>query len=299
MSRQRPSPPPRSPRPRKAIRLWRWRSWGRPANSSISRRWTAPSWRRSRLPRARRARPCCSVARPKYSWISMPRAIGASRLFRKNQWRPKAAFRSSWMARSSGRSAQAAAATSNTGRQRRDNPAGDRTMRLDVLIALSLASTLALAGTALGQQPAPSAPPSPAGPPADYGPPITNEQAKAVAAAAFAEAKKNNWRLAFTIVGPAGEIVYFEKMDGTQMASTEISQGKARTAALYRRPTKIFADQFAAGNTGFMTFPTPPIASEGGVPITVNGKIVGAIGASGGTGQQDGVAAAAGAGAAK
>ena len=170
-------------------------------------------------------------------------------------------------------------------------------MRLDVLIALSIASTLALAGTALGQQPAPA--PAPSGPPADYGMPITNEQAKAVAAAAFAEAKKNNWRMAFAIVGPAGELVYFEKMDGTQMASAEISQGKARTAALYRRPTKIFADQFAAGNTAFTTFPVPPIASEGGVPITVNGKIIGAIGASGGTGQQDGLAAAAGAGAAK
>ncbi|HET9815746.1 MAG TPA: hypothetical protein VFQ33_08285, partial [Xanthobacteraceae bacterium] len=75
-------------------------------------------------------------------------------------------------------------------------------MRFDVLIALSIGSALALAGTALGQQPAPSTTP-PAGPPADYGVPITNEQAKAVASAAFAEAKKNNWRMAFAIVGPA------------------------------------------------------------------------------------------------
>jgi glc operon protein GlcG len=171
-------------------------------------------------------------------------------------------------------------------------------MRLDVLIALSIGSTLALAGTVLGQQPAPSAA-SPAAPPGDYGAPITNEQAKAVAAAAFSEAKKNNWRMAFTIVGPAGELVYFEKMDGTQLASVEISQGKARTAVLFRRPSKAFADQYAAGNTAFMTFPEKPVASEGGVPITLNGKIIGAIGASGGTGQQDGLAAAAGASAAK
>ena len=75
-------------------------------------------------------------------------------------------------------------------------------MRFDVLIALSIGSALALAGTALGQQPTPSTAP-PAGPPADYGVPITNEQAKAVASAAFAEAKKNNWRMAFAIVGPA------------------------------------------------------------------------------------------------
>ena len=171
-------------------------------------------------------------------------------------------------------------------------------MRLDVLIALSIGSTLALAGPVLGQQPAPSTA-SPAAPPADYGAPITNEQAKAVAAAAFSEAKKNNWRMAFTIVGPAGELVYFEKMDGTQLASVEISQGKARTAVLFRRPSKAFADQYAAGNTAFMTFPEKPVASEGGVPITLNGKIIGAIGASGGTGQQDGLAAAAGASAAK
>jgi glc operon protein GlcG len=148
-------------------------------------------------------------------------------------------------------------------------------------------------GAALAQQPT-----SPAGP-TDYGPPITNEQAKAVAAAAFAEAKKNNWRMAFTILGPGGELVYFEKMDGAQGASTELSQAKARTAVMFRRPSKAFADQYAAGNTTFMTFPQPPVASEGGVLIVVGGKIIGAVGASGGTGQQDGLAATAGAGAAK
>lgn len=170
-------------------------------------------------------------------------------------------------------------------------------MRLDVLIALSIASTLALAGTALGQQPAPS--PAPSGPPADYGMPITNEQAKAVAAAAFAEAKKNNWRMAFAIVGPAGELVYFEKMDGAQLAAADLAQGKARTSVLFRRPSKAFADQFAAGNTSFLSYPDKPVASEGGMPINVGGKIIGAIGVSGGTGQQDGAAALAGASAAK
>ena len=174
-------------------------------------------------------------------------------------------------------------------------------MRTRFLIALGIGSALALGGAALAQQPAPAPAPAPAAPaaPPEYGPPITNEQAKAVAAAALAEAKKNNWRMAFSIVGPAGELVYFEKMDGTQMASAELAHSKARTAAFYRRPSKIFADQWAAGNTAFTTFPERPVASEGGVPITVNGKIIGAIGASGGTGQQDGVAAAAGAGAAK
>jgi uncharacterized protein GlcG (DUF336 family) len=171
------------------------------------------------------------------------------------------------------------------------------------MIALGIGSVLVIAGAALAQQGAQPAPAAAAtttpSPPPDYGPPITNEQAKAVAAAAFAEAKKNNWRMAFAVVGPTGELIYFEKMDGTQMASAEMAQAKARTSVIYRRPSKAFADQYAAGNTAFMTFPERPVASEGGIPIVVNGRIIGAVGASGGTGQQNGVAAAAGASAAK
>ncbi len=170
-------------------------------------------------------------------------------------------------------------------------------MRICLSIALCLCC--AAAGIApLRAQPAPS--PSPPPPTAtDYGLPITNEQAKTVAAAAVAEARKNNWRMAFAVVGPAGELVYFERMDGTQLASAELSQAKARTAVMFRRPSKAFADQYAAGNTSFLTFPEKPIASEGGVFIVVNGRIIGAIGASGGTGQQDGAAATAGASALK
>jgi glc operon protein GlcG len=167
-------------------------------------------------------------------------------------------------------------------------------MRTLFVLALGIGSVLG--GAALAQQPAPAAAPAP---PPEYGPPITNEQAKAVAAAAFAEAKKNNWRMAFAIVGSGGELVYFEKMDGTQLASAEIARGKARTSVMYRRPSKVFADQYAVGNTAFTSFPETPVASEGGVPIIVSGKIIGAIGASGGTGQQDGAAAGAGASAAR
>src|SRR5262249_17011452 len=140
-------------------------------------------------------------------------------------------------------------------------------MRLDALIALSIGSTLALGGSGLAQQTAP-----PPAPPPDYGPPITHEQAKTVAAAPLPHAKKSNSRMAFAIGGPAGELVYFEKMDGTQLASVEIAQGKARTAVLFRRPSKAFADQYAAGNRAFTTFPEKPVASEGGVPIIVDGK---------------------------
>ena len=155
-------------------------------------------------------------------------------------------------------------------------------MRLDVFAVLSIGSTLALAGAALGQQSAPSPAAFPA-PPADYGAPITNEQAKAVAAAALAEARKNNSPMAVAIVGPAGELIYFEKMDGTQLASIEIAKGKARTAAMFRRPSKAFADQYVGRNQAFTTFPEKPVASEGGVPIVVDGKVIGAIGASGGS----------------
>jgi glc operon protein GlcG len=135
----------------------------------------------------------------------------------------------------------------------------------------------------------------------EYGPPVNNEQAKTAADAAIAEAKKNNWHMAVSIVGPEGELIFFEKMDGAQSSSAALAQAKARTSALFRRPSKAFADQFAAGNTGFMTFPdgARPIASEGGIPIILNSKLIGAIGVSGGTAQQDSVAATAGVNAVK
>jgi uncharacterized protein GlcG (DUF336 family) len=172
-------------------------------------------------------------------------------------------------------------------------------LRHVVLTALTLGASLWLAAPALAQPPAqttPAAAPSP-----EYGQPLNNAQAREAAAAALLEAKNNNWRMAIAVVGPGGELLYFEQMDGTQNASSALAIRKARASALFRRPSKAFADQFAAGNIGFMTFPDEarPIASEGGLPILVDGKIVGAIGASGGTGPQDGVAAAAGVAAVK
>jgi glc operon protein GlcG len=165
-------------------------------------------------------------------------------------------------------------------------------MRIRALMALTIGAGLWLGAPAFAQPPAPTPAPSP-----EYGLPLTNAQAREAAAAALLEAKNNNWRMAIAVVGPDGELIYFEKMDGTQNASAALALRKARTSALFRRPSKAFADQFAAGNIGFMTFPDDarPIASEGGIPIIVNSKLVGAIGASGGTGPQDGVAAAAGA----
>jgi uncharacterized protein GlcG (DUF336 family) len=163
-------------------------------------------------------------------------------------------------------------------------------MRIRALIVGCAAGTFLLGASAHAQTPPP-----------DYGVPITLDQAKEATAAAQAEAKKNGWRMAFAVVDPGGYLVYFERTDGTQNASVALAEAKARTSALFRRPSKVFADQFAAGNTGFMSFPNEarPIASEGGIPIVINGKLIGAIGASGGTGQQDGVAAIAGATAVK
>jgi len=114
-----------------------------------------------------------------------------------------------------------------------------------------------------------------------------------------AEAKKNNFRMAIAIVASTGELVYFEKMDGTQMASIELSLGKARTAVMFRQPSKIFYEQSLGGNMAFMSFPERPVASEGGIPIVVSGKLIGAIGVSGGLAYQDGAVATAGASAAK
>ena len=135
------------------------------------------------------------------------------------------------------------------------------------------------------------------GPPA-YGANISQEQARAAGQAAIAEARKNGFRMAVTVVNTAGDLVYFERVDDTQGASILISQKKARSAALYKRATKVFADNLAKGATFYLTFPDIA-ASEGGIPILLDGKIIGAIGSSGGTGEQDGQVSAAGAAAVK
>ena len=177
-------------------------------------------------------------------------------------------------------------------------------MRTVALMMLAIAAALSFGSPAAAQLPSGEPGRStvlPAVPPPEYGMPIDIEQAKAAAEGALAEARKGNWHMAVCIVGPEGELIYFEKMDGTQSSSAILAQAKARTSALFRRPSKAFVDQFAAGNAAFLTFPDQarPIASEGGIPIILAGKIVGAIGVSGGTASQDGVAAMAGANAVK
>ena len=128
-----------------------------------------------------------------------------------------------------------------------------------------------------------------------YGANITLAQAKVVLAAAEAEAVKQNFTVAVAVVDTAGNLVAFSKGDNTQIASVNISQGKAYTAVGFKRPTKALQDTIAAGGVGLRTLTLEGVvAAEGGVPLVLNGQIVGAIGVSGMTSEQDGVIAAAG-----
>jgi glc operon protein GlcG len=123
---------------------------------------------------------------------------------------------------------------------------------------------------------------------------LTLEAAKKIAAAAEAFAVKNNWNVVISVVDDGGHLLYLQRMDGAQLASVEISQMKARGALLYKRPTKVFEDRVASGGVNVMSLPgIAPV--EGGVPITVDGQIIGAIGVSGVLSAQDAQVATAGA----
>jgi len=122
-----------------------------------------------------------------------------------------------------------------------------------------------------------------------YGASINLETAKKAAAVALAEARKNGWTMAVAVVDPAGDLVYFEKMDATQAASVAIAVDKARSAARFKRPTKALQDTLAAGGEGLRILALQgAVPVEGGAPIQMAGTIVGAIGVSGGTSPQDG-----------
>ena len=126
-----------------------------------------------------------------------------------------------------------------------------------------------------------------------YGPAINNEQAKKVGTLALAEARKNNWNVAVAVVDTHGALVYYEMLDDTQTSSPVIAVEKARTAAMFRRPTKEFEDGIAGGRNAILGLPgATPI--EGGIPIVVGGRIIGAVGVSGVTSPQDAQIARAG-----
>ena len=148
--------------------------------------------------------------------------------------------------------------------------------------------------TVFAQAPLPTPPQTP------YGLPITIETAKKAATASAAEALKHNWSMAIAIVDNAGFLVYFERMSNTQLASVELSIEKARTSALFRRPTKVFQDAIAGGGDGLRVLGlTGAMPNAGGIPIVVDDRIIGAVGVSGGSVDQDAQVAAAGARAVK
>jgi len=181
-------------------------------------------------------------------------------------------------------------------------------MRRLMLTSLMVCGAVLISAQVQAQAPtAPTAPIAPAAPPAaggtadgipfdiPYGTPISLETAKKLIAAVEAEATKHRWKLNIAVVDTHGELVHFSRMDGSQVASISISQGKARTSARYRRESRAFYNAFETGHPYVATLDPTLIASPGGWPLIEGGKLIGAIGCSGGTGDQDAAACKAGA----
>jgi uncharacterized protein GlcG (DUF336 family) len=123
---------------------------------------------------------------------------------------------------------------------------------------------------------------------------LTLDGAKRILAAAEAEARRNNWTVAIAVVDEAGHLIAFQKLDDTQVGSIDIAIGKARTAARMKRPTKALEDAVAGGRTVMLAV-DGLVPLEGGVPVVIDGRVIGAVGVSGVTSQQDAQVAAAGA----
>jgi glc operon protein GlcG len=177
-------------------------------------------------------------------------------------------------------------------------------MRSMISFALAACAAVAISSQALAQAPAPTTPPAPPaaggtpeGMPFDipYGVSIGVDKARQLVAAAEAEAKKHNWKMNIAVVDTNGEPVLFERMEGAQIASGTISINKARTAARFRRETRVFYNAYETGHTFAGTLDPTLTASPGGFPLVDGGKLIGAIGCSGGTGDQDAATCKAGA----
>ena len=169
-------------------------------------------------------------------------------------------------------------------------------MRTIASIALAACAMATVSLPAFAQAPAPAAPPAqpsaggtPEAMPFDipYGVSIGLERAKQVMAAAEAEAKKRNWKMNIAVVDTNGELVHFSRMEGAQIGSVNVSIGKARTSARFRRESRLFYNAFETGHGYVSTLDPTLVASPGGFPLVEGGKLIGAIGCSGGTGDQD------------
>jgi glc operon protein GlcG len=166
-----------------------------------------------------------------------------------------------------------------------------------LVVGFAAACVLGIAGGASAQQQPAAAPEAvPEKMPFDipYGSEINLDRANRLIDAAKAEARKHNWKMAIAVVGPTGDLVAFQRMDETQFASVAIAQDKAMAAARFRRPTKIFADAMAAGHAEILSL-RGVVASPGGFPLVESGRIIGAIGCSGGVAPQDAATCQAGA----
>jgi glc operon protein GlcG len=189
-------------------------------------------------------------------------------------------------------------------RKPNENKPGGNTMRSIVSMTLAACALAALSSQAPAQTATPATPPAPpsAGGTPDampfdipYGVSIGLEKAKQVMAAAEAESKKRNWKMNIAVVDTNGELVHFSRMEGAQIASGSISVGKARTAARFRRESRAFYNAFETGHPYVATLDPTLVASAGGFPLVEGGKLIGAVGCSGGTGDQDALICKAGA----
>jgi glc operon protein GlcG len=168
-------------------------------------------------------------------------------------------------------------------------------MRTILSFSLAVCAVALVGSTALAQSPtpAPAAPPPAGGTPdaipfdIPYGQSIGLEKAKQVTAAAEAEARKRNWKMNIAVVDTNGEPVMFERMEGAQIASGNISIGKARTAARFRRESRVFYNAYETGHPYVGALDPGLVPSPGGFPLIEGGKLIGAVGCSGGTGDQD------------
>lgn len=166
-------------------------------------------------------------------------------------------------------------------------PSRRNLMRLARLLPLVVVTVLLFSSVLVGAQQPPQI---------SYGAPISLEQAKKVIAAAEAEAKKNNWNMVIAVLDSGANLVMLERMDGTQLGSIEVAKDKAYSAVLYRRPTKVLQDVLEKGGLNLRVLKlSGALPFEGGIPILVDGKIIGAVGVSGGASEQDAQVAKAGA----